>query len=250
MLTVMRAFFAISAVMAVISLCPAVAETVPGLIVPLHEVRLGTPVEGRVAEVLVREGDEVAEGQPVVQLEADLEKIDLERAERVLEKAAFDHEAAQRLLKESIGTREEALKKKIEFELARLQRDAAQVRLDQKTVRAPLQGVVASRGKEPGESVLLHEVLMHIVHVREVEAQFYLPPALQRGLEKGKVLPLRVLSLPADKREISGRVTFVDPRVDAESGLCRVKIRLENGGLILKAGMRVEADFSSSSSAP
>lgn len=226
------------------------AETVPGLILPLHEVRLGTPVEGRVADVLVQEGDEVESGQPVVQLEADLERIDLERAEKVLEKATFDHEAAQRLLKSDIGTREEALRKRIEYELARLQRDAAQVRLEQKTIRAPLQGVVASRGKEPGEAVLLHEVLMHIVHVREVEAQFYLPPSLLHGLEKGTSHSLRVPSLPGEKEALTGVVTFLDPRVDAESGLCRVKLRLKNADLKLKAGMRVEADFNAGPDRP
>ncbi|MEN3941451.1 efflux RND transporter periplasmic adaptor subunit [Prosthecobacter sp. SYSU 5D2] len=218
------------------------AGVVPGLILPLHEVKVGTPVEGLVREILVDEGDTVESGQPLVHLVDDLEKLDVERAEKVLEKAKFDHEAAQKLLKENIGTREEALRKSIEHDLARIQRDAAVVRVKQKTLTAPLQGVVVSRGKEPGEAVQLHEVLLQIVHIRQVEAQFYLEPAQALNLKMGDQKKLLVPSLP-EPGEITGEVVFLDPRLDAESGLYRVKLRVDNADLRLKAGMRVEADF-------
>ncbi|HEY1082429.1 MAG TPA: efflux RND transporter periplasmic adaptor subunit [Prosthecobacter sp.] len=218
------------------------AAAVPGIVLPLHEVRLGTPVEGVVEEVLVDEGDAVEAGQPVVRLADALEKLELARAEKILEKAKFDHEAAQKLLKDNIGTREEALRKSIEHDLARLQRDAAEVRVKQKTLRAPLQGVVVGRGKEPGEAVQLHEVLMQIVHVREVEAQFYIEASLAAVLQTKARMKLKVPGLKSGE-EVTGEVVFVDPRVDAESGLVRVKLRVDNAGLRLKAGMRVEADF-------
>ncbi|MES2506856.1 MAG: efflux RND transporter periplasmic adaptor subunit [Verrucomicrobiota bacterium] len=218
------------------------AGVVPGLILPLHEVKMGTPVEGLVKEVLVDEGDTVEPGQPLVRLVDDLEKLDVERAEKVLEKAKFDHEAAQKLLKENIGTREEALRKSIEHDLARIQRDAAVVRVEQKTLKAPLQGVVVSRGKEPGEAVQLHEVLLEVVHIRQVEAQFYLEPAQAQKVKTGDKKTLRIPSLP-EPREIEGEVVFLDPRMDAESGLYRVKLRVDNADLRLKAGMRVEAEF-------
>ncbi|TDU64328.1 RND family efflux transporter MFP subunit [Prosthecobacter fusiformis] len=218
------------------------AGVVPGLILPLNEVKIGTPVEGLVREMLVDEGDTVEAGQPLVHLADDLEKLDVERAEKMLEKAKFDHDAAQKLLKENIGTREEALRKSIEHDLARIQRDAAIVRVKQKTLTAPMQGVVVSRGKEPGEAVQLHEVLLQIVHIRQVEAQFYLEPAQALTLKMGDQKKLRVPSLP-EPREITGEVVFLDPRLDAESGLSRVKFRVDNASLRLKAGMRVEADF-------
>jgi len=218
------------------------AAPVPGLILPLHEVRLGTPVEGLVKEVLVDEGDTVEVGQPLVVLVDDLEKLEVQRAEKVLEKTKFDHEAAQKLLKENIGTREEALRKSIEHDLARIQRDAAAVRLKQKTLLAPIQGVVVTRSKEPGESVLLQEVLLQIVHVRQVEAQFYIEPAQARALKVGDQKKLRVPSL-SEGQEVTGEVVFLDPRLDAESGLFRVKLRVDNAELRLKAGMRTEADF-------
>lgn len=219
---------------------PEVQRRIPGLLLPVEEVKAGTAVEGVVSEVLVQEGDTVAKGQPLLKLADELERLDVERSEKVLEKARFDHEAAQRLLKDNIGTREEALRKSIEHDLARIQRDAAVARVEQKTIRSPIPGIVVSRDKEPGEAVQLHEVLLQVVNIRQVEAQFYLEPAAARSLQTGTVMNMRLPDLPADQQTVEGKVAFIDPRIDAESGLVRIKVLLENPGLTFKAGMRAE----------
>ncbi|MDZ4288422.1 MAG: efflux RND transporter periplasmic adaptor subunit [Prosthecobacter sp.] len=218
------------------------ADPVPGIILPLHDVDVGTAVAGIVSEVLVKEGDIVAQDQPLVRLDDAMEKLDVDRAGKVLEKAKFDHEAAEKLLADKIGTREAALTKRIEFDLAGIQLAAAEVRLKQRSLRAPLPGIVVKVSKEPGEAVLLNETVVQVVHIQEVYAQFYLEPLQLTTLKTGMNLKFRVPSLPAP-REFAGAVDFIDPRMDAESGLYRVKLRLKNPGLRLKAGMRVEADF-------
>lgn len=217
------------------------ADVVPGMILPLHEVQVGTPSAGIVKEMLVKEGDTVEQGQALAVLEDDMEKLEAERAGKVLEKATFDRDAMQKLLADSIATREAALAKSIDHELARIQLEAAQVRLRQRTLRAPLQGIVVKRNKEPGEAVLLNETVVQIVHIQQVYAQFYLEPAHLQNLKPGMKLTLRVPSLP-EPRELTGEIDFIDPRMDAESGLYRIKLRLDNPGLRLKAGMRVELD--------
>ena len=218
------------------------ADPVPGLIIPLHEVLVGTPTAGIIKEILVKEGDTVTQGQVLAVLEDDMEKLEAERAAKVLEKTKFDRDATQKLLADNIATREAALGKSIEHELARIQLEAAQVRLRQRTLRAPMQGIVVKRVKEPGEAILLNETLMQIVHIEQVYAQFYVEPAQIVALKTGSKLPLRVPSLE-EPRELTGEVDFVDPRLDAESGLYRIKVRLENPELRLKAGMRVEAEI-------
>lgn len=215
------------------------AVPIPGLILPLHDVEVGTAATGIVAELLVKEGDTVEKGQPLVRLNDEVEKLELERSGKVLEKARFDHEAAEKLLAEKIGTREDALKKRIEYDLAVLQQKAAQVRLDERTIRAPIQGIVVKRDKEPGEAVLLNETVAQVVHIRQVYAQFYLEPTQAGKLKAGQSMTITIPSL-AEPRELSARLDFIDPRMDAESGLYRIKLLVENDGLRVKAGMRAE----------
>lgn len=218
------------------------AATIPGLILPLYDVEAGTAATGIVAEILVKEGDTVEKGQPLVRLNDEVEKLDVERTAKVLEKAKFDHEAAEKLLADKIGTREDALKKRIEHDLAVLQQKAAQVRLDQRTIRAPIQGIVVKRDKEPGEAVLLNETVAQIVHILQVYAQFYVEPAQAQSLKTGEEMALKVPSLPGSQA-ITAKLDFIDPRMDAESGLYRIKLLVENPGLRLKAGMRVELEL-------
>lgn len=221
------------------------AEPVPGLILPLHEVQVGTAVSGILQELLVEEGDTVESGTVLAKLEDSVEKLEVERAERVLEKTKFDHEAAAKLIAENIGTREAALTKRIEFDLARIQLETAQVRLKQRTITAPLQGIVVKRLKEPGEALLLNETVVEIVHIRQVYAQFYIEPAEALALKIGtrKTITVPAAAMPG---KIEGEVVFIDPRVDAESGLFRVKLKVDNTALRLKAGMRAEAVFGKS----
>ncbi|MES2595529.1 MAG: efflux RND transporter periplasmic adaptor subunit [Verrucomicrobiota bacterium] len=220
----------------------AMAAPVPGLILPLQDVEIGTSATGIVAEILVKEGDTVEKGQPLVRLNDEVEKLDVERTSKVLEKAKFDHEAAEKLLADKIGTREDALKKRIEHDLSVLQQKAAQVRLNERTIRAPIQGIVVKRDKEPGEAVLLNETVAQIVHIRQVYAQFYVEPAQAQSLKAGESMSINVPSLPGSK-PITGKLDFIDPRMDAESGLYRIKLLVDNADLHLKAGMRVELDL-------
>lgn len=229
-------------VVVLLSVCfSAAAEptSVPGLILPFQEVEVGTAAAGLVAEVLVKEGDTVEEGQPILRLNDEVERLEVERAARVLEKARFDHDAAEKLLAEKIGTREDALKKRIEHDLASLALQAAQLRLAQRTIRAPIQGILVRRDKEPGEAVQLDETVAQVVHIRRLYAQFYLEPAQVRLAQPGQSLNLRVPSLP-EQPPLSARIDFIDPRMDAESGLYRIKLLLDNADLRLKAGMRAE----------
>ena len=73
-------------------------------------MEVGTASAGIVVEVYVREGDIVNEGQPLLSLHDEVENLDVECAIKLLEKAQFDNDAAQKLLMEKIGTREDTLK--------------------------------------------------------------------------------------------------------------------------------------------
>jgi multidrug efflux pump subunit AcrA (membrane-fusion protein) len=43
---------------------------------------------------------------------------------------------------------------------------------------------------------------------------------------------------------VVGKIAFIDPRIDATSGLFRVKVLLDNPDRKIKAGMKAVADFS------
>jgi RND family efflux transporter MFP subunit len=153
----------------------------------------------------------------------------------------FTAEGAQKLFTEKIGSKETALEKQTELELAKIQLAAAEVRLKEKTIRAPLSGIVVKKYKEAGEAVDRVEKLLDVVNIDQVYVQFYLDPKLMQTMKQDAEIPVRFPVI--GNQDFTGKVSFIDPRIDAGSGLFRVKVLIENKDHHVKAGMRGVADF-------
>jgi membrane fusion protein, multidrug efflux system len=218
------------------------AEDIQGLVVPLKSVSVASPVLQEVVDqVLVEEGDTVKEGQPIVQLRAEKEALQVEQYKKVVEQKAFTAKGAAALAKEKMMSREAVLEKETELQLAEIQLRQADVFLKEKTVRSPLSGVVVKKYKESGESVDRAEKLIDIVNIDEVYVQFYVDPKLLNVIKENQIVAVRFPVIGDQKFE--GKVAFVDPRIDATSGLFRVKLLVANAGHAIKPGMRGVADF-------
>jgi multidrug efflux pump subunit AcrA (membrane-fusion protein) len=125
---------------------PVHAEETQGIVLPFKKVSVSSPVLQEVVEaVLVEEGDTVTEGQVLVKLRSDKEKLEVEEADKRIELNEFTAKGLQTLLAEKIGEKTAAMKASAELALSRIAREAAQVRLNEKTVRSPLNGIVVKK---------------------------------------------------------------------------------------------------------
>jgi multidrug efflux pump subunit AcrA (membrane-fusion protein) len=82
---------------------------------------------------------------------------------------------------------------------------------------------------------------MDIVNIDEVYVQFYLDPKLMNAVKVDQSIPVRFPVI--GNRKFDAKVAFIDPRIDATSGLFRVKLLIPNPGHVIKPGMRGVADF-------
>ena len=218
------------------------AEPVQGVVSPNKQISLSSPViQEVITEMLVEEGTEVREGQIVAQLRSDREKLDVRLSEKLIELKQFIARGQPRLYKEKMGSEEKALEAQTDLELARLQLESKKIALSEKSVRTPLGGIVVKKYKEPGESIDRAEKLVDIVNIDQIYVQFYLKPELRKTLTQDA--PIRVRILDLEGKDFDGKITFVDPRNDAASGLVRVKVKVENADHHIKPGMKGSADF-------
>lgn len=211
-----------------------------GIILPFQDVDLTFPVPGIIAEIKVREGDVVRAGQALARLDDRLEKLEVKKAEAVLEQARFENEAAAKLIAEDIGTRTDALAKRITFDLALNSLETSRAKEGQRTISSSIDGVVVRINKEVGESVLLNEVVARVARLDRVYAQFYISADEAALLRPGNDFRLKLPGSAHAGKLFNGKVALVDPVLDAESALVRVRIELANEKGELKAGMRVE----------
>ena len=215
------------------------ASTYTGLVLPFKEVVVSSPVQSTITAIDCKEGDTVKSGDRLAQLHNRIEELDMLRTKAAVEKREFDFEGSKNLFADKIISEDEAMKGRIELELARLQAEQAEEINRLRTITSPINGIVVEKMLEVGESVTTTQPMFRLVDIDRVFVQFYLPVEESATVKVGHALQVKCRAADQDAM-FEGQVEFVDPRVDAASGLIRVKVIVENPGHLIKPGLRAE----------
>jgi membrane fusion protein, multidrug efflux system len=237
-----RRIFTLVAAAAATLAAQAQALRFDGLVLPFKEVIVSAPVQSSIQSLNYKEGDTVKAGAVLARLYGRIEELDMQRAKAALEKREFDFKGSKNLYADKIISEDEALKNKIELELARLQAEQAAELFNQRTILAPIDGLVVERMREIGESVTATQPMFRLVDIDQVYVQFYLHSEQLVRLHVGDTVQVRCASGSGmDKAStFAGKIDFIDPRVDAASGLLRVKVLVPNPQHLIKPGLRAE----------
>ena len=217
----------------------AADRTYDGLVIPFKDVVVSSPVQAPIVSISVKEGDRVAAGQELASLYSRIEELDMLRMKADLEKKQFDFKGSRNLYADKIISEDEALKNKIELDLATLSYSTAAEIYHQRTIRAPIDGIVVEKIHEVGETATPAQPLFRVLDISRIYVQFFVRAEDLAGIHLGDSLKVRFPVLDA-ARTFTGAVDFIDPRVDAASGLLKVKVLVSNPDGFIKAGVRAE----------
>ena len=210
--------------------------TATGLITPYREVEVASSTDGVIMKVLVREGDSVAEGQVIAELDAKREQWEADYTKFTKEKRDADLESAQKLMEKEAISKDEYREKQVEARLAETQWHISQQRLEDKTIRAPFAGLVVRKFKEVGEAIHGLERFVQVVNIDKVYVIAYFDGSEITRVKRGQQAKVTV---PTCGEEVFlGTVEIVDPVIDPSSGLFRVKISVENAHRRIPSGAK------------
>ena len=209
-----------------------------GQIEAMQSVELRPDIEGRIAEILVREGAAVARGAPLFKVDDAELRAEVARAEADRDLARQSLARTRELLDQKASSqseleRAEATSRSTEAQLALLK-----VRLDRTVVRAPFGGVAGERHVSVGDYVTTSTPLVMVQTVSPQRASFQVPERYADQLKVGQHVTFRVAALVG--REFTGRVDFVDPLVRLPGRTITVKALVPNPRRELQAGMFIE----------
>jgi len=210
-----------------------------GQIEALQSIELRPDVEGRLVQLLVREGTPVAQGTPLFKIDdaeirAQVDQIEAERDLARQSLARTRDLLAQKASSQAELERSEATMRSNEAQLQRLK-----VRLERTTVRAPFSGVMGQRFVSLGDYVTSDTRLAALQTVSPQRASFQVPERYAEQVNVGQDVTFRVAALPG--REFTGKVDFVDPIIQLPGRTIMVKARVPNPRRELQAGMFIEA---------
>ena len=215
------------------------AITATGQIEPLQSIDLRPEVDGRLVEIMVREGAVVAQGTPLF-------RVDDAELKAQVARAAADRDLAQQALTRTRALLADKAAAPADVERAEAQMrstqaslDLLELRLARTVVRAPFAGVTGQRLASLGDNVNSSTRLITLQTVNPQRATFQVPERYAEQLKLGQRVLFRVAALSG--RDFIGTVDFVDPRVQLPSRTITIKALVPNPRRELASGMFIEA---------
>jgi len=190
---------------------------------------------GLVRSVLAEEGDRVSKGQVLVQLDHDDTRIALQRAQVELRKKQADSLRAAELFSKDLLSGDAYEQALYECSRARLDLDGALLTYRRARIRAPVDGVIATRSVEVGDRVGGSSAIYEMVTLDRLEAKVHIPGRSRSNLRVGQRANVTSDMLPGHR--IDGAIRRISPVIDPQSGTVKVTVELHDPDGLFAPGM-------------
>ncbi len=213
-------------------------QRVKGLLVPFEQARLASRAQGLIARVK-EEGERVAKGEVLLELESAMENLQVEQQRHVLALRDFEWKSTDTLRTKDVVSRTEAEEKRIAREIADVQLAQAVQLLDRRKVYAPFDGVVTEKMRHVGEAVDEFVPVLQVVNVDTLYLELFLPASRRSSVHEGLEVMVETPAQPG--RSFPGRVARLSGAVNPASGEFKVRIIVPNPGHTLTPGTEAYA---------
>jgi membrane fusion protein, multidrug efflux system len=215
-----------------------------GTVEPIQTVTIQPQISGQLNRVSFREGDEVARGQVLFQIDSRPFRAGMDQAEGILARDQARADNARQELERSASLAEKQYITQQEFDQTRADAGAAEatlaasraavqqarLNLQYATIRAPIAGRTGSLMVREGNLVRANEtVLVTINQVRPILVRFAVPASNLGVIQRYRSSRIPVLATPTGGgAETEGALTFVDNAVDSTTGTIMLKGEFQN----------------------
>jgi membrane fusion protein (multidrug efflux system) len=211
-----------------------------GTLRPDVAVTVAPEIAGRIERIRFREGQKVAAGDVLVELDASILRAELAKSRSDLTLARANHTRSVTLAREgmtSLRVRDETL---AALETAQAGIALVEARQDKMTIRAPLSGVVGLRSVSVGAYVTPGQAIVELADIDPIKLDFRVPELALSELRSGQAVRVTVDPLPG--KVFEGKVYAIDPIVDVSGRAIRLRARIPNPDGQLSPGLfaRVE----------
>jgi len=194
-----------------------------------------TEIDGTVVSLPFREGQPIADGGLIAQMDDKTAQADLNRVEALREqnrvtfdrvKALFDQKAAAAQDLDDVGA---ALK------VAEANLQLAKERLRKTHITAPFAGLVGSKRVSPGAFLRAGDAITDLASLHEIKVIFNAPERYLATLQRGRQVTVSTTAYP--NYALQGRIDVVSPVLDTETRAARIIARVPNPGQKFRPGM-------------
>ena len=213
------------------------ALTSVGSLEAVQGVMVTAELTGKVVEIAFNPGTTVKAGDLLVRQDTSSEEAQLRATEATVALAKLNLERLTKLLADNTISQSQYDNAEAQFKQAVAQADGIRAVIAKKTIRAPFAGRLGIRLVNLGEVLKEGQAIVSLQSLDPIFVNFLLPQQQLAQVQRG--LTVRVTTDAPPGQVIEGKVTAINPEVDAATRNIRIQATIANAGERLRPGMFV-----------
>ncbi len=208
-----------------------------GNLAALQEVTISFEVGGRIAKIFFDDGQNVAQGMPIIQLDDQVDAANYNAAVTALQLSQTQYKRGLELSKTGAISQNDLDTLKANVEKDRSNVQSTQAVLNQKEIKAPFAGALTSFKVQVGDFVDKGNPIVDLVNIDQLKVTYAVPENLIPELQTGQQVEIKSSAYP--DKNFYGVVNFISPSVDSVSRTVAVSAVVDNNDGMLSPGMFV-----------
>ena len=213
------------------------ALTAVGTLSAVQGVTLAADLAGKVVEIAFEAGTPVKKGIILLRQDTSSEEAQLPGALAQVDLTRTNLERMSKLLAKNLISQSERDTALAAAEQAQAQADNIRATIEKKTIRAPFSGHLGIRQVNLGQMLREGDPIVTLQALDPIYVDFTLPQQQLPQARLGLTVVVTTDALPGET--LKGRITAINPLVDAETRQIRMQATVANRGNKLRPGMYV-----------
>ncbi len=194
-----------------------------------------TRAAGEVLEILVEEGDQIAEGQALAKLDGKRLRLQLRQAKANLDMKKSEYERMRDLHKRSLISTASFEDLRFDVEALSASYDLMKLNSGYTTIRAPFAGVISVRNIKIGQQLRINSEAFRVTDGSELIAHLKIPQSELVRFAAGQSIRLSVDAVP--ETTFKAIIDRISPTIDVQTGTFRATAFIDNRHGHLAPGM-------------
>ena len=211
-----------------------------GTLEAVQGVMVTAELKGKVENIAFEPGAKVRAGDLLVQQDISSETAQLRASEAAVKLAKITLERTRKLLTEKTVSQSQYDNADAQYKQAAAQADNIRAAIAKKTIRAPFAGRLGIRLINLGQALNEGDAIVSLQSFDPIFANFSLPQQQLAKVRPGFFVRMTTDALPG--RTIEGKITAINPAVDAATRNIEIQATAANPGEQLRPGMFVSVN--------
>jgi len=206
-----------------------------GTIEAVNAITVVSEIDATVISLPFREGEAIAKGGLIAQLDDTQMRAEETRAEAILEQRKVSYERIKNITDEGLGIAQNLDDAAAALKVAEADLAWIRARLKKTRIVAPFAGNLGARQVSPGAFLRAGSAITDLAQIQQLRVTFSAPERYYASLQRGAAVKVSTTAYP--NVELAGKIEVIEPVVDLATRRAKIIARLDNPGAKFRPGM-------------